>query len=169
MNIKILIISIVLLFSLQGVPAQTASTKLNANIVDLSEGKYSNTSLDDILKSYEGKVLYLDFWASWCGPCKREMPYSQSMKKEFAGKDVAFVYISTDNNPDKWKSMINQLEISGDHYRASPRVRDQIVKKFNLQYIPRYVLIDKSGKIVSDNAKRPSNPAAANDIKDLLM
>lgn len=140
----------------------------NAKVVDLNEVKYGGKSLNDILKKYKGKVLYLDLWASWCGPCKREMPYSQTLKKDYVGKDVAFVYISTDKNSDKWRAAIDQLQISGDHYRASPEVRDQIIKKFNLQYIPRYVLINKEGQVADDNAKRPSDPMVKNDIEKLL-
>ena len=132
------------------------SQSLQVSIYDLGSEKYGNLS------------LYLDFWASWCGPCKREMPYSQKLKKELNGKDVAFVYISTDNNTDKWKAAIDQLQINGIHYRANPKVRNQIIQRFNLQYIPRYILIDKSGKVVDENANRPSNPQTKQDIEKLL-
>lgn len=144
------------------------SQSLQVSIYDLGSEKYGNLSLDDILNTYKGKVIYLDFWASWCGPCKREMPYSQKLKKELNGKDVAFVYISTDNNTDKWKAAIDQLQINGIHYRANPKVRNQIIQRFNLQYIPRYILIDKSGKVVDENANRPSNPQTKQDIEKLL-
>jgi thiol-disulfide isomerase/thioredoxin len=144
------------------------SNKLDAKIIDLDNGEYHSLSLDDVLKKYEGKVIYLDFWASWCGPCRHEMPYSQKLKKELSGKDVAFVYISTDQNATKWKNMIDQLQITGDHYRASIPVRDEIVKEFNLQYIPRYILIDKMGKVINQNARRPSDPLVKKDIEALL-
>lgn len=141
---------------------------LNAKIIDLDDVKYNSLSLNDILNKYKGKVIYLDFWASWCGPCRNEMPHSQDLKKDFAGKDVAFVYISVDNNASKWKDMIDQLHISGDHYRASVALRNEIVKEFNLQYIPRYILINKTGQVVSENARRPSDPLVKKDIEALL-
>jgi len=175
MKQRILILSI--LFLLTGVFTQAQSgpsnkindVSFNAKVVDLNDAKYEAKSLDNILKKYKGKVVYLDFWASWCGPCKREMPYSQNVKKDFADEDVAFVYISTDKNSEKWRNMINQLQISGDHYRASPKVRNDIIKRFNLQYIPRYVLINKDGKVADENAKRPSDPILIKDIEKLLM
>jgi thiol-disulfide isomerase/thioredoxin len=126
-------------------------------------------SFDDVLKKYKGQVIYLDFWASWCGPCKKEMPYSQNLKKEYEGKDIAFVYISTDKNGASWLNMIDNLEISGHHYRANPDVRMEIVERFNLQYIPRYILINKDGKVADANAKRPSDPMVKGDINKLLL
>ena len=150
--------------------AQYSSSKdAKPNITDLNETKNASKSLDDILKKYKGKVIYLDFWASWCGPCKREMPYSTKLKEQLTGKDVAFVYISTDKNAASWEGMINELGLVGEHYRASAKVKQEIVERFNLQYIPRYVLINKEGVVADDNAKRPSDPMISGDIDKLLM
>ena len=97
------------------------------------------------------------------------MPYSTQLKDKLKGQDVAFVYISTDKNAASWQGMIEQLELKGDHYRASNKVKQEIVERFNLQYIPRYVLLNKEGKVADDNAKRPSDPAVMNDIDKLLL
>ena len=147
--------------------AQTVSSK--AKLVDMNEEKHATKSLDDILKKYRGKVIYLDFWASWCGPCKREMPYSTQLKKKYDGKDVVFVYISTDKNAAQWENMVEQMELVGEHYRASNKIKMELVERFNLQYIPRYVLINKEGKVADDNAKRPSDPMISGDIDKLLL
>lgn len=146
---------------------KTKKTKLT--IVDLNDEKHASLTLNDVLKKYKGNVIYLDFWASWCGPCKREMPYSSKLKEEFKGKDVVFVYMSTDKNAAQWESMIAQLDITGENYRASDKVKQEIVKQFNLQYIPRYVLINKEGKVADENAKRPSDPMIKSDINKLLL
>jgi thiol-disulfide isomerase/thioredoxin len=173
MNNKAFITSFILfLFSIAVVFGQSdnnAKKSSKTKIVDLNEDKYSSMSLDDLLKKHKGKVIYLDFWASWCGPCKKEMPYSQNLKKEYSPEDVAFVYISTDKNGTSWVNMIDNLDISGYHYRASPEVRNEIIERFNLQYIPRYVLINKDGKVADANAKRPSDPMVKNDINKLLL
>lgn len=153
--------------------AQTSSadktTKTKLKIIDLNEEKNASVTLKDVLKKYKGSVIYLDFWASWCGPCKREMPYSSKLKEEYKGQDVVFVYMSTDKNGAQWESMIAQLNITGENYRASPSVKQEIVQQFNLQYIPRYVLINKEGKVADDNAKRPSDPMVKSDIDKLLL
>ena len=164
---------IVLMFGISTLSAQSDKEKKAKNkslkMVDLNEEKNIAVSLDDVLKKYKGKVVYLDFWASWCGPCKKEMPYSTQLKDKLKGQDVAFVYISTDKNAASWQGMIDQLELKGDHYRASNKVKQEIVERFNLQYIPRYVLLNKEGKVADDNAKRPSDPAVMNDIDKLLL
>ena len=150
--------------------AQSSTSKTSKEkIIDLNEEKYADKSLEDILKKYKGSVIYLDFWASWCGPCKKEMPYSKKVKEEFKDQDVVFVYLSTDKNAAQWESMIAQLEIPGEHYRASVKVRQEIIDQFNLQYIPRYVLINKDGKVADANAKRPSDPMLKTDINRLLL
>jgi len=173
MKIKLIAISLVLiLVGTYSSTAQTSdkkTTKEKIKIVDLNDEKHANLSLDDVLKKYKGNVIYLDFWASWCGPCKREMPYSKKVKEEFKGKDIVFIYLSTDKNAAQWENMIAQLEIPGEHYRASVKVRQEIVDQFNLQYIPRYVLINKEGKVADPNAKRPSDPMLKTDIKKLLL
>lgn len=172
-TVLILIISLLFAGNLaiaQSSPSNKASiNNIKPKVIDLNDAKYQGKSLNSVLKKYKGKVIYLDFWASWCGPCKKQMPYSKKLKEEFEGKEVAFVYISTDKNASKWTAMIDQLQISGEHYRASPEVRNQIVQQFNLQYIPRYVLINKEGKVADENAKRPSDPAIITDIKKLLL
>jgi thiol-disulfide isomerase/thioredoxin len=174
MKIKLFLLSFV--FALLGTLTTTAQSaaenktkKAKITIVDLNDEKNASLTLNDVLKKYKGNVIYLDFWASWCGPCKREMPYSSKLKEEFKGKDVVFVYMSTDKNAAQWESMIAQLDITGENYRASDKVKQEIVEQFNLQYIPRYVLINKEGKVADENAKRPSDPMVKSDINKLLL
>jgi len=140
----------------------------DAHLTNLRDADYANTTFNDIIAKYKGKVIYLDFWASWCGPCRREMPASATMKKALAGKDVAFVYISSDQDAAKWEGMIKQLQITGDHYLASGIVHKEYNQLLNVKTIPRYVIIDRTGKIVNTNAPRPSNPAAVTEVEKLL-
>ncbi len=139
-----------------------------ANVVNLENEEFSNISYNEIIDKYKGKVIYLDFWASWCSPCKEEMPFSLELQKYYQDKDVAFVYFSSDKDSTAWKSLIKILKITGDHYRLSKNVRKTTNELYNVKYIPRYVLLDKNGKIIDENAKRPSNPEIIIEIDSIL-
>lgn len=162
------IFAITLLFISVLTFGQSTPAELETNVIDLNSPEYANTSFDDIIATYKGKVIYLDFWASWCGPCKKEMPYSHKMQETFLGKDVVFVYFSSDKNSTAWISAVENLELTGEHYLSSLAVKQEYGTRFNVRFIPRYVLIDKKGNVVDANAKRPSDPQTVNDIDALL-
>jgi len=167
-KIKTSILSLAMLLLSAFAVGQNSPTELETNIIDLNNPEYANTSFDDILAKYEGQVIYLDFWASWCGPCKKEMPYSHKLQETFTGKDVVFVYFSSDKNATAWISTVENLELTGEHYLASVSVKQTYGTRFSVRFIPRYVLIDKKGNVVDANAKRPSNPDTVKDIEALL-
>ena len=148
--------------------AQKKSDKLVANFYNLRDAKYANESFQGILDKHKGEVIYLDFWASWCGPCKREMPYSLKMQEHFKGKKVAFIYMSGDRDANAWKRTAESLKITGEHYLLNKKVyleRNQVVQ---VKYIPRYMIYDKNGKLITDNAPRPSSPKSTEMIEQLL-
>lgn len=137
-------------------------------MINLQDSEYSNTTFQDIMDLYKGKVVYLDFWASWCRPCKNEMPHSAKLKEKFKGKDVVFVYISSDRTEAAWRNGVEQIGIKGENFLTSALVYQGYNGLFDVKYIPRYILIDKEGNVVDANAKRPSNPQIATDINNLL-
>lgn len=139
-----------------------------AKLIDLENENNKNLAFQDIIDKYRGKVIYLDFWSSWCAPCKREMPFSLDHQEYFKDKDVAFVYFSSDKDSVSWKNMVKVLQITGDHYRLNKPVSKVTKVKFDVRYIPRYVLFDKEGKVVDAKAKHPSNPEIIDDIEKLL-
>ena len=117
--------------------------------------KGGTTSLDDL----KGKYVYIDVWATWCGPCKREIPFLQTLEKKFHGKNIEFVSISIDKpqQHEAWKNMIAQKNMSGIQLFAG---EDQsFAQAYQISGIPRFILIDPEGKIVNANAPRPSNPS----------
>lgn len=114
-------------------------------------------SFDEVVKQFKGKVVYVDFWATWCGPCRGQMPYSRKLHEAYKGKDVAFLYISFDRGENAWKKGIEKMKIKGYHWKPDRKQLTEINKRFNVRYIPRYMLIGKDGKILTDDTVRPGN------------
>ncbi len=106
------------------------------------------------ISDFKGKVVYMDFWATWCGPCKQQLPHSKVLKQQLEGKDIVFLYVSTDTAEDRWKKMVADEQLPGVHVIAGS---SGIAGKYNVTGIPKYFLIGKDGKIISSHARRPSD------------
>jgi thiol-disulfide isomerase/thioredoxin len=123
------------------------------------------------LESFKGKVVYLDFWASWCGPCRQMFPFSKQLHEKLSDKQkkqIAFVYISIDGTPEAWKTALEQLDLSNGINLHSPgNWQSEVVKYFQINSIPRYMIFDKKGILVDSNAKRPADPALLDDLLKL--
>ncbi|HEV7349268.1 TlpA disulfide reductase family protein [Telluribacter sp.] len=105
------------------------------------------------------RLTYVDFWASWCAPCRAEMPASKNLKAEYEAKGVQFVYLSVDENPAAWERAVKQLGLSEKESFLVPNpATSGLTKQFNLKEIPRYVLLDRQGNVLDANAPRPSDP-----------
>ncbi len=120
---------------------------------------------------FKGKVIYVDFWASWCGPCRQEMPHSKELHHKFTEKqlkNIVFLYISTDRGEAAWRKAVVEIGVEGIQAWSSPDWPDCAGNLFSVTTIPHYVLFDKNGQVVDDNAKRPSDPEIYGDILYLL-
>ncbi|QQS98313.1 TlpA family protein disulfide reductase [Sphingobacterium spiritivorum] len=122
------------------------------------------------LKDFAGKVIYIDFWASWCSPCRYEMKNgSPKLHARFAdNKDVIFLYVSIDDSEDKWRQAIKEDQIEGVHLLSKGGIKSVVAKAFNISGIPRYVIIGRDGKIVDNDAPRPSEDITYDKIIDAL-
>ena len=109
-----------------------------------NDGK--QVAFKDILKSHKGKTLVIEIWASWCGDCVKAMPKMKELQSNFSKVD--YVFISMDKTADKWKEGIAKHEIIGDHYMANDQMKGVFGKAIDLDWIPRYIIIDKTGKII---------------------
>ena len=122
------------------------------------------------LEDFKGKVLYVDFWASWCGPCRQEFPHAKELKSMLSKdqkKQVEFLYISIDNSESKWREAIERYQIEGTHAHSAGNLPDGAARFFNVSSIPRYMIFDQKGNVVDANAKRPSSRDLV--LKDILQ
>ena len=133
---------------------------------ELAKGKVSpGFSFPDVegkvvnLNDLEGKVVYIDVWATWCGPCLAEIPYLKELEEELHEENLAFVSISVDKEKDKgkWENMIAEKQLKGYQLFSDKDWKSDFVKAYGIQGIPRFILIDKAGKIISPDAPRPSS------------
>ncbi|MCH2193887.1 TlpA disulfide reductase family protein [Kordia sp.] len=110
------------------------------------------TSLADL----KGKYVYIDMWATWCGPCKAEIPSLKKIETSYHDKNIAFVSISVDENKDAWQKMVTDKSLGGIqlHYGGD----ETFMKEYMITGIPRFILLDPDGNVVSADAPRPSNP-----------
>ena len=133
----------------------------NTNNLRWSDGK-TIEDIKEMLNRYKGKVLLLDFWASWCIPCRAEMPAAATLRKKYDDKPVAFLYVSIDGNAQDWMKAAGQEKLnSADSYLFLNSEDAPFIKQYGLNSIPRYMLIGKDGRIIMNDAPRPSDPDLA--------
>lgn len=122
------------------------------------------------LAALRGKFVYIDVWATWCGPCKAEIPSLKQLEEDYHAKNITFVSISVDVMADKekWTNYVKKNNLGGIQVLADKDFSAEFIQKFNITTIPRFILIDPEGKIVSPNAARPSDPGLRNQFDALL-
>ncbi len=138
------------------------------NKVTLVDSKNDQTTLDKILKKYKGKVVYIDFWASWCAPCRASFPNYKVLKSEYKNKDIEFVFISIDKDEEDWK----QAEIEEGLENSTLALNYPFAKLYQdlkLKRIPRYLVFDRSGKLAHLNAPGPESEEIRSLIDALLL
>lgn len=117
--------------------------------------KGKTISLAEVLATNE--VIYIDFWASWCGPCIGEMPAQQQLISELEGKQVKFILISFDEDEKQWQKAMSRLKVKGDHYLITEGFSSALARYISFNEIPRYLILDKEGRLVSRQAPGPSS------------
>lgn len=110
----------------------------------------SQVSFKDILKKNKGNVTVIEIWASWCGDCVKAMPKVKEMQTN--NPSVNYVFISMDKAYDKWLAGIDKHELKGDHYWVTDGMKGEFGKSIDVDWIPRYIILDKNGKIVTYRA-----------------
>lgn len=122
------------------------------------------------LSDFKGKYVYIDVWATWCGPCLREMPEMQKLVAEYKDKNIVFVFISIDDLKDtkKWKEMVAAKNFAGVQLISDNKLESAFMKSYGVSLIPRSILIGPDGKLVSATAIKASDPGSRKYLDNLL-
>ena len=107
------------------------------------------------LSDLQGKYLYIDLWASWCGPCKRELPHLKRLAERFEGKEILFLGLSVDKDREAWEKALDEEQLPGLQLWLEPS--SSFAADYGVESIPRFILLDKEGHIVQSDMLRPSS------------
>ena len=144
-----------------------ANKKKTGFVVNETPKTEADKIFDAIIKKYKGKVIYVDFWATWCGPCRNGIEQIKPLKEELADKDIVFVYITNPTSPQStWSNMIP--DIKGEHYRVTTDEWNFLNAKFNISGIPHYLLVKKTGEIINIGFRQNDNEMLKRELEKYI-
>lgn len=122
------------------------------------------------ISDFKGKLVYIDVWATWCAPCRAEIPFLKKAEEKYKGKNIEFVSISIDSKKDydKWKKFVSDKNLGGVQLIAEKDWNSDLVKELKISGIPRFVLVDVEGNIMMPDAPRPSSEEFNNILSEML-
>ena len=107
------------------------------------------------LRDFRGKYVYIDMWATWCGPCQKELPFLKKLEEKYAGRNIVFVGLSIDADKSKWEARVKSGELCGTQLYIGRGSKFQA--DYRISGIPRFILLDPNGRIVNPDMTRPSS------------
>lgn len=116
----------------------------------------NNEGKEVSLSQFRGKLLYIDVWATWCGPCIAEHPHWEKMREDYKNREITFAAISIDQSREEWVKYLQEKKLTGEHWFAENEWLSDMTTYFMIRGIPRFILIDREGKIIDASAPRPS-------------
>lgn len=142
----------------------------SSNTLNLIDERNTIVEFQKLLESLKGYVVYIDFWASWCSPCRKNMPYSHELQSKFKDEKVAFVYISIDKSKKDWidASKVEDLDHHPYNYLLLNQEKAELIKELNIDAIPRYLIYDTNGNLIHGNAPGPHADKIHTLFKELL-
>lgn len=137
----------------------------NALIQNISDS--SNAFINKVISDNKGRIIYIDIWATWCGPCLEQFPYSKKLQNELT--DVSFVYMCIESERTAFHNTIKRFQLEGQHYFLDNTQSKAIRKELDIDGVPHYLLVDRNGKVVTSNFRlQPSSDQTKKKIEDLL-
>ena len=129
----------------------------------LEDVNEKTVSLEDL----KGQFVYIDIWSPYCLPCMAEIPYLKEIEKSFHNNNIQFVGICVGETKAHWKKLVKEKELNGIQLIATDE-RIPFFREYMVRGIPRFILIDKEGKIIESSAKRPSDPKLKEQLNKLF-
>jgi thiol-disulfide isomerase/thioredoxin len=120
------------------------------------------------LSNFKGKLTLIDVWATWCAPCKEELPYTSKIQKKFRNRNFSVIYLSIDKDESKWKIFLNKNKWMIDTGTNVITTNKDFKEFYKITSIPRYILIDENGLIIDAFCENPSKGNLENKINKIL-
>lgn len=120
------------------------------------------------LSDFRGKLVYVDVWATWCGPCKYEIPYLDTLETDYHGKNIVFISYSIDEDHAAWLKFVPENKLQGVQIIGEKAWESELCKKYKIMGVPTFMLFDTEGKIVSVKMSRPSDKKTREKFDSLL-
>ena len=140
---------------------QTIANEASLKNVDHLKDIYDADEIfNKLIEPYKGKVIYIDFWGTWCGPCRENMKFAGAVEEALHGKDVIFMYFANNSPEQSWKNVIKEMNLTGEnivHYRLPDQQQSMLERKLSINSYPTYMIIDKEGNIVNTKAPSPKD------------
>ena len=133
--------------------------------VELTTNSNDKLIFSELLNKYDEHKILLIFWASWCPDSRAALPNIKKLQKKMKNEDVAFVFLSTDKDFDTWKTAIKKLRIDGEHYWFHKGQENELTNYIELDWIPRFMALDKTGKVIFAKSVHANNP----ELKQVLL
>ncbi|MDP9075835.1 MAG: TlpA family protein disulfide reductase [Bacteroidota bacterium] len=135
-------------------------------IADISGVKYT---WEELLAKYKGYIIYVDFWASWCSPCRYNLTFSEKLKVDFKNKKILFLDISIDDNPSDWQKAMHEEHMDKKmNYLLLDEKNAEIKKQYKISSIPRYFIVNRNGVVADDNAIYPNDSQVTKVLSNYL-
>lgn len=119
------------------------------------------------LRQNKGKIIYVDFWASWCAPCIKAMPFSNKLKDDFKEDNIVFFYLALNDKKEKWESISKKMGL--DHYEHNYFITNsntnKMIEELRIESLPRYIIYGKKNELRYQHALGPENK----ELKNLLI
>ncbi|MBY5959207.1 TlpA family protein disulfide reductase [Membranicola marinus] len=152
---------------IQGLRMKMGVEESLAEDIKIKNKAGAKSNLNQVIRQNGASLYYIDYWASWCAPCRKEIPYSIDLKKDLEEMNIRFIYLAYNDRIDNWKKANDELKLSQYKYSyfiTNSRSSQQLID-YSIKTIPRYMILDNDGKVLVSHAMRPSDP----ELKKVLL